>query len=134
MIKSTADFGNGTYGAEDFYNCNPQTDTKLHDWILPEGKNYKKYATYATSMHIAILILMLTAAWGFVCSDDEKRKKMFSLYLTIFGVYLFLLCWETNRRYFSNFAPVIFICGTLGIDKFIEVCLKTKEKIKCGLK
>lgn len=66
--------------------------------------------------------------------DDEKRKKMFSLYLTIFGVYLFLLCWETNRRYFSNFAPVIFICGTLGIDKFIEVCLKTKEKIKCGLK
>ena len=134
MIKSTADFGNGTYGAEDFYNCNPQTDTKLHDWILPEGKNYKKYATYATSMHIAILILMLTAAWGFVCSDDEKRKKMFSLYLTIFGVYLFLLCWETNRRYFSNFAPVIFICGTVGIDKFIDVCLKTKEKIKCGLK
>ena len=134
MTKSTADFGNGTYGAEDFYNCNPQTDTKLHDWILPEGKNYKKYATYATSMHIAILIFMLTAAWGFVCSDDEKRKKMFSLYLTIFGVYLFLLCWETNRRYFSNFAPVIFICGTLGIDKFIEVCLKTKEKIKCGLK
>lgn len=134
MTKSTADFGNGTYGAEDFYNCNPQTNTKLHDWILPEGKNYKKYATYATSMHIAILILMLTAAWGFVCSDDEKRKKMFSLYLTIFGVYLFLLCCETNRRYFSNFAPVIFICGTLGIDKFIEVCLKTKEKIKCGLK
>ena len=30
--------------------------------------------------------------------------------------------------------PVIFICGTVGIDKFIDVCLKTKEKIKCGLK
>ncbi len=79
-------------------------------------------------MHIAILILMLTAAWGFVCSDDEKRKKMFSLYLTIFEYICFALL-GNKPKIFSNFAPVIFICGTLGIDKFIEVCLRTKEKL-----
>lgn len=128
--KSAIDFGDGTYGIADFLGISPQNNTKLHDWVLYEGKHFNKYATYATSMYIAIMIVMLLAVYEFIFRDCKNKYKLLAPYAAVFGVWLFLLCWETNRRYFSNFAPVIFICGTLGINSFI----KAINKLKCELK
>ena len=63
----------------------------------------------------------------------KNVKDVFIVFDDIWSIFVFALL-GNKPKIFSNFVPVIFICGTLGIDKFIEVCLKTKEKIKCGLK
>ena len=56
-------------------------------------------------------------------------SKDFLVFDDIWSIFVFCFAGKQTEDIFSNFAPVIFICGTLGIDKFIEVCLKTKEKI-----
>lgn len=132
--KSVLDFGDGTYGIDDFLQISPQNETKLHDWVLSDGKHYKTYGTYATGMHMVVMIFMLMSAWVMAFRKDSDKEKQFALYLAVFGVWLFLMMWETNRRYFSNFAPVIFIMAALGADNFMSVCAKVKNKFKTALK
>lgn len=128
--KSAIDFGDGTYGIADFLGISPYHSTKLHDLVLYEGKNHSIYAHYVTGVHIFIMLLMLLAAWSFVFENEDKKRQMFPMYLGIFGVFMFLLMWETHRRYFSNFAPIIFVCAVLGIDEIIKLKGKIKQKIK----
>lgn len=128
--KSAADFGDGTYGISDFLNIYPEHDIALHDWVLYDGEHYSVYSHYVTSVHIAVMIFMLLAAYCFIFKKDKRREQMLAPYLAVFGIWLFLLCWETNRRYFSNFAPVIIMCGALGM----ETVMQTAANVMNGLK
>ena len=63
---------------------------------------------------------MLIAAYQFLVGRTHKQGEgplCLPLYVAVFGVWLFLMFWETNPRYFSNFAPVIIVCGVLGISQ-----------------
>lgn len=121
--KSAIDFGDGTYGSTDFFWISPQNETKLHDWVIESEKHYKKYGTYTTAVQTVVILFMLIGAFMAILKKNEYSKKMFPLYLSVFGIWLFLMCWETNRRYFVNFAPIILICGIVSID---NILLKTK--------
>lgn len=118
--KTVRNLGDGTYGTADFLGINPKNDTSLHDWILYDGKYFNKYGTYATSIHLVFIIFAAIQAYYFISS--KKRKDLMPAYIGIFGLYLFLLMWESQRRYFTNFIPIILTCGVLGIDLFIDTC------------
>ena len=47
--------------------------------------------------------------------EGGGQDHLLALYAAVFGVWLFLMCWEASPRYFSNFAPVIVTCGVLGV-------------------
>lgn len=132
--KSAIDFGDGTYGISDSVGISPQNDTKLHEFVLYDGKYYKKYGTYVTAMHIAIMVLMLLASWTRVLKKRRDENESLALYISIFGLWMFLMMWEANRRYFSNFAPVIFMLGVLGIDGFRQICGKIRKDLSIRLK
>lgn len=134
VTKSSIDLGDGTYGLSDTINYTPLHETKLRDWVVEKSKHFNKYATYSTAVHISLLIFMLLGAWYFVFRKNKLSGKMLPLYLSIFGLWAFLLLWESNKRYFSNFAPLIFICGTLGIDAFISAKNKFTQELKFGMK
>lgn len=121
--KSAIDFGDGTYGIADMLNFELAYETELKDWIIYGGDHYSIYSHYATAVHISIMILMLIAAYilALAKKEQEQRKSVLILYLAIFGVWLFLMCWETNRRYFSNFAPIIIICGVVGMEMLTRI-------------
>lgn len=70
--KSAINFGDGTYGISDFLNIYPARDTRLHDWVLYGEKHYGIYSHYATSVHIAVMIFMLLAAYVFAFARDKK--------------------------------------------------------------
>ena len=128
--KSAIDFGDGTYGISDFLNIQPKNKTWLHDWILYDSKNYDTYNTYATSLHIALMLLMLAGAYIMVIDKKADRNKLLVPYLAVFGVWLFLLCWETHRRYFSNYAPMIFICASVTAFRIKAYLVKNNKKTK----
>lgn len=125
--KSSFDFGDGTYGTTDFFWLSPQNDTKLHEWVISGEKHYNKYGTYATAMHIAIMFLMLVSAAAVLIR--KNKCKLPALHIALLGLWLFLMCWETNRRYFSNFAPVIFVLAVVGMGNFISFANEIKGKI-----
>ena len=119
--KSAIDFGDGTYGAHDFLGICPERHTWLHDFVLEDGRFYWLYGGYTTALHIALLLFMLIAAYRQAAGGARKQENgvlVLPLYLAVFGVWLFLMFWETNQRYFSNFAPVIIVCGVLGVRSF----------------
>lgn len=128
--KSAIDFGDGTYGSTDCFWLSPKYKTKLHDWVISDNKHYNKYGTYVSSMHLAIMLLMLLFSITLIFGKNEDKSKYLALYVSVFGVWLFLMCWETNRRYFVNFAPVIFVLGTLGMGSFQCIIDQIKPKTK----
>lgn len=114
--KSAADFGDGTYGADDFLKIYPETDTPLHRFLLPDGERFGLYRGAVSALHLALLGWMLAGACRVVRrGEQEARRDRLPLYLAFFGVWLFLMFWETNRRYFSNFAPVMIACAALAL-------------------
>ena len=118
--KSAIDFGDGTYGADDFLKIYPERDTVLHDFVLKDGRFYWLYGGYTTALHIALMLSMLIAAYRHIAGGAREREDgdlLLPLYLAVFGVWLFLMFWEASPRYFSNFAPVIIVCGVLGIPR-----------------
>lgn len=134
LSKAARNFGDGTYGIADCLSCDPLNETSLRDWLTHGSKNYPIYSHYATSIHIAILILMLAMSFSFIWNKGEQRNRLLPVYTAIFGIFLFLLAWESNRRYFSNFAPMIFIAGAGGIDNFINASKRVKNKLYQGIK
>ena len=116
--KTAIDFGDGTYGISDFLNIQPSNKTSLHDWVLYDGKNYDKYSTYATALHIVLMFGMIMGILLMLINKTYKENKMLVPYLALIGIWLFLMGWETNRRYFSNFAPMIFISVSLVAHNF----------------
>lgn len=134
LTKGTNDFGDGTYGIADLLGCDPQTDTSLHKWVLYDGEYYSKYTHYATSVHIAILILTITLAIFYAKNNNKQRENMLPVFVAIFGVLLFLLAWECNRRYFSNFAHIFFIAAAGGIEPFVNNLKIVKQSYVHGIK
>lgn len=58
-----------------------------------------------------MLILMLISAFN----TKDKNKNI--LKLTIFGVFLFYLLWETRSRYLINYIPIMVLLTTEGLEK-----------------
>ena len=117
--KSAIDFGDGTYGAHDFLGINPERHTWVHDFVLEDGQFYWLYSGYTTAVHITLMLFMLIGAYRVIAGgrEPENGSLLLPLYMAVFGVWLFLMFWETNQRYFSNFAPVIIACGVLGMRR-----------------
>lgn len=115
--KSAADFGDGTYGADDFLKIPPHGDTVLHQFVLQDGAYYGWYRGYTSALHVALMVWMTAAAWRFAAGRARRRGwGRLPLYLAVFGLWLFLMWWETSSRYFSNFAPVLIACGVLAVS------------------
>ncbi len=128
--KSIIDLGDGTYGISDTFNYTPLNETWLRDWVVDKSAHFGIYETYSTAVHISMILIMLFLAWLFVF----KRKEFLSgqilpIYLSVFGLWFFLLFWESNKRYFSNFVPLIFICAAVGIQAFIKSKSNTSHNV-----
>ena len=129
-IKSAIDFGDGTYGIADFISIYPAKETALAKWVVYDNEYYGFYSHYATALHIALMLFMLLTSYCFALKKrDEKADKLFAPYLAVFGIWLLLMCWESNRRYASNFGPVIVMCGILGIDNIMNIINKKRKMI-----
>ncbi len=119
--KSAIDFGDGTYSISDMTHFTPVKETALREWVVEGGRNYDKYSMFATAVHMSVMILMLFAAYCFAFNKyKEKRAALFVPYLALLGDWMFLMLWETNSRYFSNFAPVIFVCAVSGMSAMMR--------------
>lgn len=127
--KAARDFGDGTYGFGDFLDDDPKNDTVLHEYVLYDGEKYSKYSHLCTGVHIAVMILMLFWSYSFVFVRKNKPYEYIAPCLAVFGVFAVLMIWETNRRYFFNFVPMIFICAVMGAEHFSAAMSGMKKRL-----
>ncbi len=142
--KGVKNFGDGTLGFDDFLS-DTQERNFLHKFVIPDGEKYNLYRHICEAVLFSLMIFMIFPAlqyiFGSVNNPKKKESRISKLQKTgnytslapllgVFGIFLFLLMWESNRRYFSNFMPVIIVCAVLGIDYFYILLGSTSEFIK----
>lgn len=131
--KSVRCFGDGTFALSDFLDDSPKNETIFHDYILYDGTHYKGYRTLCSSVFFAILILAAFSAYQKLFRKQTDWTSQLAAPVAVFGIFLFLLLWETTGRYALNFVPLIFICASLGIDFFTHTMTKAGTSIKTAL-
>lgn len=118
--KTTKDFGDGTYALSDFLDDSPVNETGLHKWILYDGENYQSYQTICMGVHVLIFLLMLAGIVESLCRRGTVAGEHLAIWLAFFGLWLFLMFWETSGRYFSNYLPVMLIGAVMGLEHALQ--------------
>lgn len=110
-------WGDGVYFAPEKLRRDPIKESPLHSWVLYDGADYSKTYLYCSGVQILILAGILLSVLGNFLGRGEI-KEIQAMQIAVFGLFLFLLIWETRSRYLVNFVPVFFL---LGIDGTLRV-------------
>lgn len=114
-------FGDGTLGLSDFLDDNPQNDGILQQFLLYGGS---KYSTYQFVCNLVFYTLLIFAFLGILTSFQVGN--MLPLILSLGGISIFLMNWETSPRYITNFVPIIVLLAAGGVKNMIERIRETK--------
>lgn len=93
-------------------------------YMIIKGKNFYRYAQIYN-------IIMLLSMFISVISGIVKKEKshMFLIRLSVFGLSLFLLMWETTPRYLFNFIPLFLLMETDGLCSLFKLFKKLSAKL-----
>ena len=131
--KTTKTFGSGTMNQSDFLDDNPAEPSRLHDYLLYSGDDYKTYRDICQTLQISLMAMMaISGLSGLrrVMLGGEDSGRM-AAELAVFGLMLFFACWETSGRYITNFFPIIFVCAVRGMDSLcagVRFCLDRERQ------
>lgn len=130
-IKNTQTWNDGTYFSSILLERKAvEKSNWIQSFILRDGKFYYFYNLYVNGFHIMILGLMLYSIFMGILNPKITLTMMFRL--SVFGLMLFLLIWESKSKYLYNFLPLFFVVaydGLVMIEKLIN-CLKTRKVVK----
>lgn len=118
-LKKKIEFtwGDGVYFAPEKLKRDPVKQSALHSWVLYDGADYQKTYLYCSAVQILLLAGILLSV---LCNFLRKGEigEIQAMQLAVFGLFLFLLIWETRSRYLVNFVPVFLLLGADGISGF----------------
>ena len=103
----------GTLMLSDYYDDHPQAPEALRDLLLPGGERYALWKAVSSGAHLAMLLLAVLGA-----AREALRRSLRAggcVFPAVFGLVLFLIFWETSRRYWINFLPLFALCAALGL-------------------
>ena len=112
----------------------PQTDSKL--WLFltapnEEGANtsyYNVFYYYSQGFHLAILTLLMISLGIGIKNGKIDGSLLFKIVL--FGLFLFLLIWETRARYVYSFTPLLLLIASDTCNQLVNINFKkVKEKL-----
>lgn len=100
--------------------------------IYIKYNNSSESALYNNLSNAQWLLLIIFILIGSVFSKFlNEKQKIFQLQsnIAIFGLFMFLLIWETRSRYLVNFIPILLISAYIGLVAFINY-IKEKQEYK----
>lgn len=118
--KATVCFGDGTIAVSDFLDDTPAETIELHSYILYNGEHYPSYYRYATGYLLSIYFLMVFGICITYFKEKNHRKNLAYLAprLCTLGILAFLLLWETNARYITNYIPMFLLSASFAFIWF----------------
>lgn len=111
-------FGDGTYALSDFLDDTPAHEGWRHKYILYDGEKYSTYKHASTGVLLLVYLFMLIGAWQ--CIREKQitpELEVLAPRLACLGILAFLMLWETSGRYFTNFVPMMIICGVIALAR-----------------
>lgn len=122
-------FGDGTYGLSDCLGGTAVRETWLHKLLLRDGEYYNIYQHICAGVLLALYVLMIVSALREVFRPDSQTLRFLVPRLAVFGLLIFLICWEARWRYFSSFIPLIFVSALPGIEPFSILIRKAWDRM-----
>lgn len=98
----------------------------LQEFIVSGSSRPFSFRSFLQAMGI---LLILGMAIGAIRNYGKKQQLLSLLQLSVFGLAIFLLIWETNSRYVVNFLPLITLLSAMTWWDLSDV---VTNKIKIG--
>ena len=121
-LKEKVEFtwGDGVYFAPEKLKRDPVKTSWLHSWVLYDGADYQKTYRYCSAVQLLILGgILLSVLCNFLRKGEVREVQ--AMQLAVFGLFLFLLIWETRSRYLVNFVPVFLLLGADGLREVLKI-------------
>ncbi|MBF0716075.1 hypothetical protein, partial [Gemelliphila palaticanis] len=122
LKKTLINFNNGTFGwywMAEFPNLENYIENKelniLQNIYYGYGNYYKYFNCFQQSNWLVILLLTFI---GIFNNRYIEYKIMF--YLSIVGIFLFSIIFESSARYLFTNVPIFIICSMYGLQNLIE--------------
>lgn len=107
-------WGDGTLYAGYKLERTPKFETDLQEYVFPDGKYYDYIVYYSQGYWLALFFLIMVSIRSGIRSD---KIDIFVYYrIAVFGLFLFLLLWETRSRYLLNYMPVFILLAVNGME------------------
>ena len=121
-------WGDGTYFIFKEGQTHPETDSKLWDFVLKTGKYYNIFYYYCQGFHLAVLTLLMISLLIGIKKGIVNGTLLFKL--AVYGLFLFLLIWETRSRYVYGFTPLLLLIAVDTYKELVDINFKRlKDKV-----
>ena len=107
-------WGDGTFDFETILGSYNIDNNIAHQFLLETGKYFAIVFYYCQAYHFSMLICILLLFMYSLRKDSNKYIKVCQL--SLLGLLIFLMLWETRSRYMLNYIPVYVILFVSGID------------------
>ena len=107
-------WGSGTYDFENILSSYQVDNNIAHQFLLSNGRYYNVVYYYCQIFHFTMLFCIL-ASILYSIKIREKIETLNIARLSMFGLLLFLLIWETRSRYMLNYIPVYLLIMVSGV-------------------
>lgn len=107
-------WGTGTYDFETILNSYAIDNNIAHKFLLRNGDYYKYVFYYCQIFHFTMLFFILISIFKSIKNGQENDVANIGK-MSILGLLIFLLLWETRSRYMLNFIPIYLLIMFTGI-------------------
>lgn len=122
-------WGDGVYFAPEKLKREPLQESPLHSWVLDSGIEYKKTYQYCSAVHFLLLLGIFLSIFCNVLRKGDVQEAL-AVQIAVFGLFLFLLIWETRSRYLVNFVPMFILLGIDGgqeLGRYLKKAFRKHE-------
>lgn len=125
--KASVIFGEGSISPTS--HMYPYEESILWHFLYWEGDYYWQYSCLSTGFFYAVLFLTLA---GTLCRTFKKEENdfVFMSYLTVFGVFLFLMLWEAQNKQLYNHIPWMTVTAVCGLESLGDYAIMTISRLK----
>lgn len=125
--KSVRAFSDGTFALSDFLDDTPLTPNGLHRFLLYKGEYHPLYQSLCNGVWGVVLLLLLLSLW--LHGKNGQPCAVFAAQVALFGLWLFLMLWEVNSRYITNFLSLLYLCAAGGMKPFSHFVRRTLHRL-----
>lgn len=120
--KLSYTWSDGTLYAPEKLRREPIENNKYQKYIIGNDRNLYLYVSQTSYTTLLILALITVI---FLFKNKSDINYLFNI--SIFGVFLFLIIWETRSRYILCFLPVIILSASSGLNYMNKNIFKNRN-------
>lgn len=125
--KISATWGDGSYNLSAVVSGKPRNiNSVMMKFFYCEGDYFRIYRFFVNLMQVSLVLALF--AWG-VLTIRQSKQIIIILKLSIIGIFLFLLVWETISRYLVSFLPVLIISARYSFEEVDRALRKLQSRL-----